>query len=101
MDAKPTPGLDGINPEKRDTLKKLAAGAAFAAPIVLSFSVGGLSVSDVRAYVGGGGGGGNPPTSPPHGYGDGNVHDNAHGSPRTGNAPPDPPRPMNLQDKGR
>jgi len=43
--------LDRIDPEKRATLKKLAAGAAFVGPVVLSFSVGGLSVGDARAYV--------------------------------------------------
>ena len=43
--------LKQIDGEKRATLKKLAAGAAFAAPVVLSFSVGNLAVTDVRAYV--------------------------------------------------
>jgi len=43
--------LDRIDPEKRATLKKLAAGAAFVGPVVLSFSIGGLSVRDARAYV--------------------------------------------------
>ena len=43
--------LQQIDDEKRATLRKLAAGAAFAAPLVLSFSVGSLAVTDVRAYV--------------------------------------------------
>ena len=43
--------LDRIDPEKRATLRRLAAGAAFAAPVVLSFSLGSLSNSDARAYV--------------------------------------------------
>ena len=43
--------LRQIDDEKRSTLKKLAAGAAFAAPVVLSFSMGSMAVTDVRAYV--------------------------------------------------
>ena len=46
------PGLERVDPEKRATLRRLAAGAAFVAPVVLSFSLGGLSISDARAYVG-------------------------------------------------
>lgn len=44
-------GLDRIDPQKRATLRKLAAGAVFAAPVVLSFPLGSLAITDVRAYV--------------------------------------------------
>jgi len=44
--------LKQIDDEKRATLRKLAAGAAFAAPVVLSFSLGSFAITDARAYVG-------------------------------------------------
>ena len=49
--------LQQIDDDKRATLRKLAAGAAFAAPVVLSFSLGSLAITDVRAYVNTGGSG--------------------------------------------
>ena len=47
----PRPGFERVDPEKRATLRRLAAGAAFVAPVVLSFPLSGLSISDARAYV--------------------------------------------------
>ena len=51
----PVSRLQKIDDDKRATLRKLAAGAAFAAPVVLSFSLGSLAITDVRAYVNPGG----------------------------------------------
>ena len=53
----PMARMQQIDGDKRATLRKLAAGAAFAAPVVLSFSLGSLAITDVRAYVNPGGGG--------------------------------------------
>lgn len=43
--------LSDVDQAKRDTLRKLIVGTAFAVPAVMSFSVDGLLVSSARASV--------------------------------------------------
>lgn len=89
-------GMNRIDPDKRATLRKLAVGA-FAAPVVLSFSIGALSITDARAYVGGPGAdeqGGvtpAPPYSPPADLAEG----------RPGMANPPPPKATDFIGKNR
>lgn len=42
--------LSGVDESKRRTLIRLLRGAAFAAPIVASFSMDGLTISEVQAH---------------------------------------------------
>jgi hypothetical protein len=42
-------GLTGLDDSKRETLKRLALGAAFVTPVVASFSMDGLTISKVHA----------------------------------------------------
>jgi hypothetical protein len=41
--------LERVNPGKRDFLKKVVVGTAFAAPLVASFSLDGLSLYEAHA----------------------------------------------------
>ena len=42
-------GLDSLDAKKRETLKRLALGAAFVVPIVTSVSLDGMTISKVHA----------------------------------------------------
>ena len=42
-------GLDGPDAKKRETLKRLALGAAFVVPVVTSLSLEGMTISKVHA----------------------------------------------------
>lgn len=44
--------LEAVDAEKRQTLRRLIAGAAFAVPIVTSFSIDGLTVNPAMALPG-------------------------------------------------
>src|SRR5258708_9595217 len=47
--------LAGVDDAKRATLRRLLTGTAFAAPIVASFAMGGLTISEAQAGVAGSG----------------------------------------------
>ncbi|MEO1086331.1 MAG: hypothetical protein AAFY88_19010, partial [Acidobacteriota bacterium] len=47
--------LTSCDPDRRDFLKSLILGTAYAAPIVTSFGMGGLGVAPAEASVGVGG----------------------------------------------
>jgi hypothetical protein len=55
--------LEGIDDSKRRTLTRLALGAAFVTPIVASFSMDGLTISQVHAQAANGSGIVIPPNS--------------------------------------
>jgi hypothetical protein len=44
--------LETIDPERRQALRRLVAGAAFAVPLVTSFSIDGLTVNPAMAAIG-------------------------------------------------
>ncbi len=48
--------LDSVDPSKRELLDHIARGAAFAAPIVASFAMDGLTISKAQAQVANGSG---------------------------------------------
>lgn len=48
--------LDSVDPSKRELLDQIARGAAFAAPIVASFAMDGLTISKAQAQVANGSG---------------------------------------------
>ena len=43
--------LSRVDEGKRDALRSLVAGTAFAIPMIASFSVSGLKVNEANAYV--------------------------------------------------
>lgn len=45
------PVLEKVDPAKRSFVRKLVKGTAFAAPVVASFSLDGLTIGDARAQV--------------------------------------------------
>jgi hypothetical protein len=54
-DSKTKEALDGLDPSKRATLSRLATGAAFAAPVVASFTMQGLAIRPAHAASSAGG----------------------------------------------
>jgi hypothetical protein len=48
-DSKTKEALDGLDPSKRATLSRLATGAAFAAPVVATFTMQSLSIRPAHA----------------------------------------------------
>jgi hypothetical protein len=50
-DTRLEPVLTAVSPEKRDTLRKIIAGAAFAVPTVASFAVADLAFAQVGSGV--------------------------------------------------
>ncbi len=48
-DSKTNEALEGLDPSKRATLSRLATGAAFAAPVVASFTMQGLAIRPAHA----------------------------------------------------
>jgi hypothetical protein len=47
--SKKNEALEGLDPAKRATLSRLATGAAFAAPVVASFTMQGLAIRPAHA----------------------------------------------------
>jgi hypothetical protein len=47
--SKKNEALEGLDPSKRATLSRLATGAAFAAPVVASFTMQGLAIRPAHA----------------------------------------------------
>jgi hypothetical protein len=51
-DKKDAPILDKVDPGKRDFVRKVIKGTAFAVPVVASFSMDGLTIGGIRpAYA--------------------------------------------------
>jgi hypothetical protein len=44
--------LDGLDQDKRDTLRRLVRGTTFAAPVVASFAMQGISINPAHAQIG-------------------------------------------------
>jgi|SRR5690349_3242352 len=44
--------LDGLDQDKRDTLRRLVRGTTFAAPVVASFAMQGISINPAHAAIG-------------------------------------------------
>jgi hypothetical protein len=51
-DKKPDAILDEVDPQKRDFIGKLIGTTAFAAPIIASFAMTGLTIADAHAASG-------------------------------------------------
>jgi hypothetical protein len=45
------PPLDKIDEAKRETLKRIALGTAYAAPVVASFAIDGLTINPAAAQI--------------------------------------------------
>ncbi len=48
-DSKTNEALEGLDTSKRETLSRLATGAAFVAPVVASFAMEGVSIRPAHA----------------------------------------------------
>jgi hypothetical protein len=48
--AKADEALEGLDTSKRETLSRLATGAAFVAPVVASFAMQGVSIRPAQAF---------------------------------------------------
>jgi hypothetical protein len=51
-DARVDEALDGLDQDKRDTLRRLVRGTTFAAPVVASFAMQGISINPAHAAIG-------------------------------------------------
>jgi hypothetical protein len=51
-DARVDEALDGLDQDKRDTLRRLVRGTTFAAPVVASFAMQGISINPAHAQPG-------------------------------------------------
>ena len=51
-DARVDEALNGLDQDKRDTLRRLVRGTTFAAPVVASFAMQGISINPAHAAIG-------------------------------------------------
>lgn len=51
-DARVDEALDGLDQDKRETLRRLVRGTTFAAPVVASFAMQGISINPAHAAIG-------------------------------------------------